>query len=64
MEEGKVNKNTIEEAFTKTEFDLEVSGLDIAFSGCTCLSIILKGDQIFCANVGDSKAFLRHGYKD
>ena len=34
------------------------SGLDLYFSGSTCVSILIVGNKVFCANVGDSRAVL------
>lgn len=34
------------------------SGIDIYFSGSTCVSVLIVGNKIFCANVGDSRAVL------
>ena len=34
------------------------SGIDIYFSGSTCVSILIVGNKLFCANIGDSRAIL------
>jgi len=34
------------------------SGIDIYFSGSTCVSVLIVGNKVFCANVGDSRAVL------
>ena len=34
------------------------SGIDIYFSGSTCVTVLIVGNKIFCANVGDSRAVL------
>ena len=34
------------------------SGIDIMFSGSTCVSTLIVGNKIFCANTGDSRAVL------
>ncbi len=34
------------------------SGIDLYFSGSTCVSILIVGNKVFCANVGDSRAVL------
>jgi len=34
------------------------SGIDLNFSGSTCVSVLIVGNKIFCANVGDSRAVL------
>jgi serine/threonine protein phosphatase PrpC len=62
--DGKITKSVLWDIFKKTEFDLEISGLDIAFSGCACILVLKRSNQIMCATVGDSKAFIRCGYKN
>jgi len=37
------------------------SGIDIYFSGSTCVSVLIVGNKVFCANVGDSRAVLARG---
>lgn len=34
------------------------SNIDIYFSGSTCVSILIVGNKVFCANIGDSRAVL------
>lgn len=34
------------------------SGIDVMFSGSTCVSTLIVGNKIFCANTGDSRAVL------
>jgi serine/threonine protein phosphatase PrpC len=34
------------------------SGINLRFSGSTCVSILIVGNKVFCANVGDSRATL------
>jgi len=34
------------------------SGIDVHFSGSTCVSVLIVGNKVFCANVGDSRAVL------
>lgn len=34
------------------------SGIDVYYSGSTCVSVLIVGNKIFCANVGDSRAVL------
>jgi serine/threonine protein phosphatase PrpC len=34
------------------------SGIDLYFSGSTCVTVLIVGNKIFCANVGDSRAVL------
>ena len=32
------------------------SGIDITFSGCTCVLLLIIGSTLYCANLGDSRA--------
>lgn len=32
--------------------------LDLNFSGSTCVALYIKGQQIYAANVGDSRAII------
>lgn len=32
--------------------------MNLRFSGSTCVSVLIVGTKIFCANVGDSRAVL------
>jgi len=34
------------------------SRLNLRFSGSTCVSVLIVGTKVFCANVGDSRAVL------
>ena len=34
------------------------SGIDVMFSGSTCVSCLIVGNKIFCANTGDSRAVI------
>lgn len=52
---------TIRNALKKTEIEMDNSGIDIAFSGCTFLSVIILDSNVYCINVGDSKAILCQG---
>lgn len=38
-------------------------GIDITFSGCTCVTVLISGSNIWCANIGDSRAiFIGQSY--
>lgn len=37
------------------------SGINLKFSGSTCVSVLIVGNKVFCANVGDSRAVLMRG---
>ena len=41
--------------------ELDISGIDIAFSGCTFLSAIISDNNVYSINIGDSKAILCQG---
>jgi serine/threonine protein phosphatase PrpC len=45
----------------KVEVELDISGIDVAFSGCTFISIIIFENTIFSISVGDSKIILCNG---
>lgn len=34
------------------------SRINLRFSGSTCVSVLIVGTKVFCANVGDSRAVL------
>ena len=52
-------KDALSNSFRFTNSCLfESSGLDLYFSGSTCVSVLIVGNKIFCANVGDSRAVL------
>ena len=34
------------------------SKINLRFSGSTCVSVLIVGTKVFCANVGDSRAVL------
>lgn len=42
----------------KVELELDISGIDISFSGCTFIGIIIFENSIFCISIGDSKSLL------
>ena len=52
-------KDALNKSFHQTSHSLSHnSGIDLYFSGSTCVSILIVGNKIFCANVGDSRAVL------
>lgn len=52
-------KDALAKSFEHTNKSLyNDSGIDIYFSGSTCVTVLIVGNKIFCANVGDSRAVL------
>jgi serine/threonine protein phosphatase PrpC len=52
-------KEQLDKSFTKvTEGLFKNSGINLRFSGSTCVSVLIVGNKVFCANVGDSRATL------
>ena len=58
-----MDSNEVKDSLTKS-FEItnkalyNDSGIDIYFSGSTCVTVLIVGNKIFCANVGDSRAVL------
>lgn len=48
----------ISEGFIKTACDIQNRSFNVDFSGTTVVSVMLTGNHITCANVGDSRAIL------
>ena len=47
----------IKESFA--QMDLEIAGQGFSeFSGCTALAVLIKGNEIWCSNVGNSRAII------
>ena len=59
--EKKIDSRYIRNALKKTELELDISGIDISFSGCTFLGMIIFENYLFSISVGDSRAFMGHG---
>ena len=59
-----INKNLILsdemiiDAFSRTNNDLQLSSIDISYSGTTLVSVMILGDELLCTNVGDSRAIM------
>ena len=52
-------KDQLLRAFTAvTDGLFKDSRLNLRFSGSTCVSVLIVGTKVFCANVGDSRAVL------
>lgn len=45
-------------AFRMIDTALEMAKIDTEFSGSTCVALLIYGDEILCANVGDSRAVI------
>lgn len=48
----------ITEGFLKTSFDIRRRSFDCNYSGTTVVSVMVSGNSLLCANVGDSRAIL------
>lgn len=46
----------LRDVFVEVERNLEESGIDLLLSGSTCVMVVLEGERIYCACVGDSVA--------
>ena len=42
----------------KSDKELLDSGIDVTFSGSTCVLCYVNNDTIYCANLGDSRAII------
>ena len=52
-------KEQLDKSFHKVTDGLSHhSGINLRFSGSTCVSVLIVGNKVFCANVGDSRATL------
>jgi len=48
----------MQNAFAETNREVYNSGIDVRFSGSTCVSLLTFGKRIYCNNVGDSRAIM------
>ena len=48
----------ISEGFIKTAIDIQNRSFNVDFSGTTVVTVMLSGNQLTCANCGDSRAIL------
>lgn len=55
--EGRMSR-ALKEAYRRVVEGLGGSGVDVMFSGSTCVSVLVAGKTVVCANVGDSRAVL------
>lgn len=51
-------KEQLNRSFGTVSDSLLKSGMNLRFSGSTCVSVLIVGTKVFCANVGDSRAVL------
>lgn len=51
-------------AFERTTRELYTSGIDITFSGATTVQVIVLENELWCANIGDSRGVFFRLYKD
>lgn len=51
-------KEQLHKSFGSVSDNLLKSGMNLRFSGSTCVSVLIVGTKVFCANVGDSRAVL------
>jgi serine/threonine protein phosphatase PrpC len=51
-------KDALIKAHSKVSDEIMQSGIDVNFSGSTCVSVLLRNSSLFCSNVGDSRAVL------
>eukprot|EP00826_Nyctotherus_ovalis_P064690 TRINITY_DN9493_c0_g4_i1.p1 TRINITY_DN9493_c0_g4~~TRINITY_DN9493_c0_g4_i1.p1 ORF type:complete len:248 (+),score=62.31 TRINITY_DN9493_c0_g4_i1:1321-2064(+) len=53
-----LKREVIMDAFKWTNNDLRLSNIDVTYSGTTLVSVLLLGNYVMCANVGDSRAII------
>ena len=51
-------KTAMKNSHERMSRDIMSSYLDVSFSGSTAISVLFKGDVLYCANVGDSRAII------
>ena len=56
-QEGRLSR-ALKEAYRRVVEGLSRSGVDVMFSGSTCVSVLVEGKTVVCGNVGDSRAVL------
>ena len=54
---SKIN-SFLKSAFKNSEKMLKGSGIDYSASGTCCISVFIKGENCYVANLGDSRAVL------
>jgi serine/threonine protein phosphatase PrpC len=68
FDQAKINQRVVDSTEVKEQLDksfhkvtdglYKSSGINLRFSGSTCVSVLIVGNKVFCANVGDSRATL------
>ena len=68
FDQAKINQRVVDSTEVKEQLDksfsrvtdglFKSSGINLRFSGSTCVSVLIVGNKVFCANVGDSRAVL------
>ena len=68
FDQAKINQRVVDSTEVKEQLDrsfttvsnnlFKSSGINLRFSGSTCVSVLIVGNKVFCANVGDSRATL------
>lgn len=61
MSEHRMDQAVIRQVLKKVEGELDLFGIDIAFSGCTFIGVVIWENTVFAINVGDSRAILCRG---
>lgn len=52
--------NALKTAFVMTNTALLVTQIQYMTSGCTCVAVYAKGNTLYCANAGDSRAVMAY----
>ena len=56
--DGTNPKSALSKAYTTLNESICASAADTTLSGSTCVSVLLQGRDLYCANVGDSRAVM------
>ncbi|CAD8104164.1 unnamed protein product [Paramecium sonneborni] len=51
-------------SFQKMTKDLQNCGIDITFSGSTCSTVFVSGNNLWCSNIGDSRSIFIEQHRD
>jgi integrin-linked kinase-associated serine/threonine phosphatase 2C len=58
MPDSSTIPDLLNDMFAKADKNLKTCGVDMDLSGTTCTCVLIKGETLFVANVGDSRAVL------